>query len=391
MRFSPISASILALCLLSLPACNKIEGQQLPEHRKISVTSPAIKDVTVTETYVCQIHSRRHIEVCALEGGYLQEIQVKEGQTVKQGDLLFKILPTLYQAKLDAEVAEAQLAQIELDNTKKLFNSRVVSDREVALAQAKLAKAEAQVKLSQTELNFTDIKAPFDGIIDRLHHQQGSLIEEGEVLTSLSDNSVMWVYFNVPETRYLDYQADMNRSHDRDKHDDDDDDDEDDDDDDEHENTDDLQIELVLANAKKFDHMGKISAVEADFNNETGNIAFRADFPNPDGLLRHGQTGNLLIHHVLHNAVVIPQRATFEILDKRYVYLVGDDNVARQHEIEVENELEDIFVVKGGVKEGDKFVLEGVREVRDGDPVEPGDSEFRPPEEVLKDLKNRAE
>ena len=371
MRFSPISASILALCLLSLPACNKIEGQQLPEHRKITVTSPAIKDVTVTETYVCQIHSRRHIEVCALEGGYLQEIQVKEGQTVKQGDLLFKILPTLYQAKLDAEVAEAQLAQIELDNTKKLFNSRVVSDREVALAQAKLAKAEAQVKLSQTELNFTDIKAPFDGIIDRLHHQQGSLIEEGEVLTSLSDNDVMWVYFNVPEARYLEYKTELDQQ--------------------KNELEDDSKIELVLANENKFGHPGKIGAIEADFNNETGNIAFRADFPNPDSLLRHGQTGNLLIHHVLHNAVVIPQRATFEILDKRYVYLVGDDNVARQHEIEVENELEDIFVVKGGVKEGDKFVLEGVREVRDGDPVEPGDSEFRPPEEVLKDLKNRAE
>jgi membrane fusion protein (multidrug efflux system) len=191
------------------------------------------------------------------------------------------------------------------------------------------------------------------------------------MLTSLSDNNVMWVYFNVPEARYLEYKADL------DQH--------------KNEQQDDPQIELVLANGNKFGQTGKIGAIEADFNNETGNIAFRADFPNPEGLLRHGQTGNLLIHRVLHNAVVIPQRATFEILDKHYVFLVGDDNVAHQHEIDIDNELEDIFVVKEGVKEGEKFVLEGVREIRDGDTVEPSESEFRPPDVVLKNLKDEAE
>lgn len=371
MRLSPIQASILALLFLSVPACHKIEEQHSEEKRELVLTSPGLKDVTVTEQYVCQIHSRRHIEVRALEGGYLKEILVKEGQAVKQGDLMFKILPSLYQAKFDSEAAEAQLAQIELDNTKKLYQTRVVSDREVALSQAKLAKAEAQVQLSRTELNFTDITAPFDGIIDRLNEQQGSLIEEGNKLTSLSDNSVMWVYFNVPEARYLEYKAEMDQRKGA---------------------SDESQIELILANSSKFGQPGKIGAIEAEFNNETGNIAFRADFPNPDGLLRHGQTGNLLIHRVLHNATVIPQRATFEILDKRYVFTVGEDNVVHQHEIEVEDELEDIYVIKEGAKTGlkptDKFVLEGVREVRDGETVK---GEFRPPEEALKNLKNVAE
>src|SRR5690606_13442450 len=130
---------------------------------------------------------------------------------VKAGDLLFKILPTLYQAKLDSEAAEAELAQIEFNNTKKLFEQRVVSPQEVALAQAKLDKANAQVDLAEAELNFTDVKAPFDGIVDRLHEQQGSLIEERDILTTLSDNEVMWVYFNVPESRYLEYKADVDR------------------------------------------------------------------------------------------------------------------------------------------------------------------------------------
>src|SRR4029079_17449584 len=165
----------------------------------------------------------------------LEEIQIKEGQAVKQGDLMFKLIPTLYQARLDSEVAEAQLAQIEFNNTKNLFDQHVVSDKEVALAQAKLAKATAQVQLARTELNFTDIKAPFDGIIDRLHEQQGSLIEEGDMLTSLSDNNVMWVYFNVPEARYLEYKADLAKQKD----------------------DGDLHIELVLANANKFEQTGK--------------------------------------------------------------------------------------------------------------------------------------
>ena len=130
---------------------------------------------------------------------------LKEGQAVKKGDVMFKIVPILYKAKLDAEKAEVQLAQLEYDNTKRLVQDRIVSPNEVALFEAKLAKAKAKVKLAEAELNFTTVRAPFDGIVDRLHKQLGSLIKEGDILTTLSDNSVMWVYFNVPEARYLEY------------------------------------------------------------------------------------------------------------------------------------------------------------------------------------------
>jgi membrane fusion protein (multidrug efflux system) len=408
MKFSPIAAILLSSLSLSLPACSKLEAQQQEqehEQHRIVVTSPLAKDVISTQQYVCQIHSRRHIEVRALERGYLEEIHVREGQAVKQGDVMFKIVPTLYQAELDSELAEAQLAQIELNNANKLFERHVVSDQEVALAQARLAKAQAKVELAQAELNFTDIKAPFDGIIDRLHNQQGSLIEEGDMLTTLSDNDVMWVYFNVPEARYLEYQSGMDQEEDEDEYEDEQDDDEDADEDDdeaadedadegededeaENEGVRDLQIELVLANGETFPQIGKISAIEADFNNETGNIAFRADFPNPDGLLRHGQTGNVLIHRELDDAIVIPQRATFEILDKRYVYVVGKDGLVHQQEIVIQDEMEDIFVIQTGLEVNDTIVLEGVRQVEDGQHVE---YEFRKPEEALANLKYHAE
>jgi membrane fusion protein, multidrug efflux system len=211
MKFYPTPAIILGICAISLSACNKPVVEHHHEHQEIVVTSPEDKSVTLTEQYVCQIHSRRHIEVRALEGGYLEKIPVAEGQVVKQGDSMFKIVPTLYQARLDSAAAEAKLARVEYDNTKRLFEQNVVSDKEVMLAEAKLAKARAAVQLAEARLNFTDVKAPFDGIIDRLHEQQGSLIEEGDILTTLSDNDVMWVYFNVPEARYLEYKAGLHQ------------------------------------------------------------------------------------------------------------------------------------------------------------------------------------
>jgi membrane fusion protein, multidrug efflux system len=313
---------------------------------------------------VCQIRSRRHIEVRALDDGYLQDILVKEGQAVKQGDLMFRIKPTLYKAKADAEMAEAQFAQREFDNTKILFDQKMVSGSELALYDAKRAKAQAKAELAKAELDFTNVTAPFDGIVDRLHEREGSLIKEREILTTLSDNSVMWVYFNVPEAKYLEYMASLKQDNM------------------------DQRIELVLANGSKFPQSGKIGAIEAQFNNETGNIPFRADFPNPDRLLRHGQTGNVLIHRVLHDAIVIPQRATFETLDKQYVYVVGKDDVVHQREIVVQHEMDDIFVIEKGLDVNDRIVLEGVRQVHDGEPVE---FEFLKPEVALANQKYHAE
>jgi membrane fusion protein (multidrug efflux system) len=261
-------------------------------------------------------------------------------------------------------MAEAQLAELELKNTQQLLKDNVVSPNEVALFQAKLAKAKAKAKLAQGEFNFTKVLAPFDGYVDRLHQQLGSLIKEGEVLTTLSDNSVMWVYFNVPEAQYLEYMNGPAKENPN------------------------QRIELRLADGNKFKYAGRIGAIEAIFNNETGNIPFRADFPNPDRLLRHGQTGDVLISRIQKNAVVIPQRAVFEILDKRYVFVVGNDGVVHQREIVVQHELEDIYTIKQGLEAKDRIVVDGVRQVRDGEKPE---CEYVAPEKVLSNQKNAAE
>lgn len=365
MKSSHVNTLALALCSLSLSACNMSHGEERHEEpHKIVATSPQSQNVTITQQYVCQIHSQRHINVRALEMGYLEAVQIKEGQRVKEGDVLFDVRPILYQTKFEAEQAEADLAQLELKYSRKLLEDKVVHQNQVKLLEVKLAKAQARAKQAKAELDFATIKAPFDGIVDRLHHQQGSLVQESEILTTLSDNSVMWVYFNVPEARYLEYMAEQGQS------------------------TESPDIELVLANGSTFEHAGKIGAIEADFNNTMGTVSFRADFPNPDRLLRHGQTGTVLIHRKLNDAIVIPQRATFENLAKKYVYVVDKDDVVHQREIVIQHELEDIYVISSGPGVDERIVLEGIRQVRDGDTVE---FEFRAPELVLANQKNKAE
>jgi len=364
MKLNSILIVVLALISLTLPACNMHKEEEHHEAHKILATSPQCKPVTLTQRYVCQIHSQRHIAVKALEEGYLESIPVSEGQHVKKGDLLFSVRPVLYKAKADAENAMAELAELQVEFTKKLRDDRVVHDNQVRLRQAEYDKAKANAALAMAELDFAYVKAPFDGIIDCQHHQQGSLVDKGEVLTTLSDNSVMWVYFYVPERDYLEYMASDGQQ------------------------KKDLKIELELANGEKFEHLCSNLVIEADFNNQNGTVGFRADFPNPDHLLRHGQTGNVSISRVQKDAIVIPQRATFEVLQKRYVYVVDKDNVAHQREINVQNEQEDIFILKDGLSPDEKIVLEGIRQVRDGEEVE---CEDRASEQVAANLKNHAE
>lgn len=370
MKVSKLLAVALALISLALPACHMHheEEQDRQEQHKIVVTSPLAKDVTITQPFVCQIRSQKNIEVCPLVSGRLEHILVKEGQLVKQGDPLFKILPTLYQAKLDSELAKVRTAQIKLENTKRLYNdgkNSAVSETEVALHLQEVAEVQAAANRTKAELEFTVIKADFDGIVDRLPKQVGSTIKEGEVLTTLYDNSLMWVYFYVPEVRYLEYRSQPGKDIDC------------------------RQLELVLANADKFPHTCTTVTPLAKVNNETGNFSYRADFPNPDRLLRHGQTGKMLVNRTLKNALVIPQRATFERLEKLYVFVVGADGVAREREIVIAHEMEDVYVIKKGLEASDRIVFEGVRQVVDGQKLE--EIEYKKPAEVFSDLKHGAE
>src|SRR6478752_9420533 len=202
---SRILMFISLAALICLASCAAHEEEK--EEVKFSVTSPLRKDTLIIRDYVCQIRAIQHIEMRALERGYLQKIFVDEGKFIKQGQMMFQIMPLMYKAELQKAEAEAKFAEIEYLNTKQSADSNVVSVNELALAKAKFDKAKAEVSLAQVHLGFTEIRAPFDGIMDRFQVRLGSLVDEGDLLTTLSDNSKMWVYFNVPEAQYLDYKT----------------------------------------------------------------------------------------------------------------------------------------------------------------------------------------
>ncbi|CAN5150167.1 efflux RND transporter periplasmic adaptor subunit [soil metagenome] len=350
------------LATLCYASCHS-EKEHTEEHAKYLATSPVHMDTVITKDYVCQIRATQHIELRALEQGYLQKIYVDEGQFVKKGQIMFQIMPNLYQAEMSKSKAEAEFAEIEYRNTKMLADSNVVSPNELALAKAKLDKANAELSLAQVHLSFTEIRAPFDGYMNRLEVRLGSLVDDGDLLTTLSDNSEMWVYFNVPEAEYLDYKTNGQTNNN-------------------------MKVSLKMANNDIFGHIGVVKTIEADFNNETGNIAFRATFPNPDRLLRHGETGTILVPVAVTNALLIPQKCTYEVLNKKFVFVINDQNVITPTEITVGIELPHLYEVTSGLKEGDKILLEGLRKVRAGDKVE---FDYLDPKKVMSELDLYAE
>ncbi len=181
-----------------------------------------------------------------------------------------------------------------------------------------LEQARAEVSLAKLHLSFTEIRAPFSGTIDRIPLKLGSLVDEGALLTSLSDNSQMFAYFNVSEPEYLDYQTDVK---DRGE----------------------TKVGLLLANDQLFKYKGNVEVIESEFNSETGNISFRASFPNSDKLLKNGETGEIQMVVPQHNALVIPQKVTYEIQDKKYVFVVDKNNVVKSREITITGEMPDLI------------------------------------------------
>ena len=358
-NIAPFAGLIALLCLLSCTTQKKQEEQE----EKFTVTNAIKLDTSLTKEYVSQIRSFKNIEIRAQEKGFLLHIYVDEGQYVTAGQLLFKIMPKVYEAELLKAKAEAKAAEIEFLNAKTLADKNVISKNEQAMAQAKLDEAKAEVSLAKIHLSFTDIKAPFSGTIDRIPKKLGSLIDEGELLTSLSDNSRMYAYFNVSEPEYLEYQTHIKARGDS-------------------------NVNLLLANNQFLKYKGKVEVIESEFNNETGNIAFRAGFPNPDKLLRNGETGKVIMTVPVRNTLLIPQKATYEIQDKKYVFVVGKNNIVRSREITISGEMPDLYLVKNGISENDKLLLEGIQKAKDGDKIK---YEYEQPKQVISNLRLKAE
>ena len=347
---------ISSCALVCFAACNA-KKEEKSEISKYAVTSPMVMDTSLSKEYVAQIQSLQNVEIRAQVKGYLEAINVDEGQYVKAGQVLFNIMPKEYEAEMEKAKAEAKTAELEWLNTKTLAEKDIVSKTELAIAQSKLEKAKAELAQAELFVSFTKIKAPFDGSIDRIRFKKGSLVDEGTLLTTLSNNKQVYAYFNVSEVEYLNYKT--SKTNDK------------------------QNATLLLANNQEHKYKGIIETIESEFDNNTGNIAFRAKFPNPELLLKHGETGKVQLTVPIKNALVIPQKTTFEIQDKVYVYVVGQDNKIKATNITIKQKLPNLYIIESGLSANDKILFEGVQSVKDDDKIQP---EFINPKEAIEHL-----
>jgi membrane fusion protein (multidrug efflux system) len=376
-----IRSALIRLFLLFLPGLSGVFFQACTENtankpiiESFPVTQVLSLDTNLYHDYVAEIASIQNVEIRAKVSGFLEKIYVDEGKFVKKGQLLFKINEAGYREDLNRTKAlyriaasEARSAEIELTNVTELYRKKIVSATELEIAKNKFASANAKVEealaneeSAEHKISYTQIRAPFDGFINRIPFKIGSLIDEGTLMTSLSQNNEMFAYFDVSEKEYLAYADNLAKDSASSK-----------------------AVDLILANGQLLGKKGHIETIESEIDGSTGNIAFRARFPNPNQILKHGASGKVRMTKRLSNVLAIPQKATFEIQDKLYVYVLGKDNKLEVRNITASHRLSHIFIISQGLKDKERIVYEGIQNVEAGKVIQPMPVAMR---EIIKDL-----
>ena len=365
MMKSVIVKAAAVVCAAAAVACGKAPVQTAAsEYEMLTV---AAVDRTIPSTYSAAIRGRQDIDILPQVGGTISQLCVTEGQTVRAGQTLFVIDQVPYKAALqtaeaNVEAAEAQLATAQLvyDSRKELLAKEVVSEYDLATAKnslltakAALAQAEAQAVNARNNLSYTVVKSPSDGVVGTLPYRVGALVGPSlpQPLTTVSDNSSMYVYFSMNESRLLSLTREygsMERA---------------------------LaslpEVELVLSDGSTYTERGRIESISGVVDRQTGSVQLRAVFPNRGRILHSGSTGNVILPNVRKGCIVVPQSATFEIQDKVYVYKVADGKAVSER-IEVEKISDGReYIVESGLSAGDVIVAEGVGMLREGTPVQP--------------------
>lgn len=348
----------IAVAMLTA-GCSFSNKNETKVREKYQVTYPISVDTSYYTDYVSDIHSIKNIEIRARVKGYIETIHVDEGNMVKKGQLLFSISKQEYSedvlkatANLKNAIAEAKAAELELQNVTILVDKNVVSKTEMEMAKSRLDALNAKIEEARSHevsarlrLSFTEIRAPFDGVIDRIPNKIGSLVDEGTLLTTLSDNHEVFAYFNVSEKEYLDFATNIKESN---------------------KNSANRDVALILANNTEHPYKGTIETIEGEFDNVTGSIAFRARFSNPDKILKHGSSGKIRLRRHLENALVIPQKSTFEIQDKTYVFVVDDQNQVKMKSIVPKYRIPHLYILESGLDTKDKIIYEGIQDIKEG-------------------------
>ncbi len=362
--FFTIFFNLCAIGIMMLGLSCKNEKSKPAEniYPELPVVKVVQKDTLLQNDYVSDIQAVRNVEIRARVQGFLDRIFVDEGHEVKMGQPMFQINDIEYRTELakakanvSSAVAEAKAAELEVNRTKLLVEKNIISKTEFELASVKLKAANAKIdeaisaqQAAETKLTYTFIKAPFDGIIDRIPLKIGSLVDAGALLTTLSDIHNVYAYFHISENEYLQYKKSMSKGIQQNKN-----------------------ISLILADGSPYPYAGKIETIDGEFNDNTGAIAFRARFPNPNKLLKHGASGKVRLISEVDNAIIIPQKSAFEIQDKNYVFVVGKDNIVKMRAFKTNRRVAQYYIVEEGLMPGENILFEGMQSIRQGARISP--------------------
>jgi membrane fusion protein (multidrug efflux system) len=342
--------------------------------------SNAIKDypvITITprtttlyNDYPATIQGQQNIEIRPKIDGYVERMYVDEGATVRKGQLLFRISAPQYEQELrtaqaNVKIAKADVdaAQMQVNKVRPLVEKDIISHYELESAQftlqsrqAALAQAQAALANAKTNVGYTFIASPVSGVVGTIPYKIGSLVSSNtaQPLTTVSNIGNIYAYFSINEKRALDFTRNTKGATIQER----------------------IKtippVTLILSNGSEFPQKGRIETASGLINTETGSVSVRATFPNPGNIVRSGSSGLVRIPRTIDTAIMVPQKATYEIQGKKFVYVLESTGTVRSSEINVmESNNGQYYVVTSGLRPGDKVVLEGVATLKDGVAIRP--------------------
>lgn len=349
---------------IAIIACGG-EEQSKENHQEIAtfpVFKVPVKTLVGYNTYPCRIEGIVNSQVRAKVSGYITEVLVDEGEKVKKGQLLFKLeTQTLSQ---DAKAAQANVnaAQIEYDKLKPLVEKDIISSVSLQTAKAKLEQAKSSYSGIQANIGYANIKSPINGYVGSIRYRTGSLISSSDPnpLTTIAEISEVYAYFSMNEDEYFNFIQTAEGTNKKEK----------------------IKnmpaVQLVLANDSLYKEEGKIEAINSQVDPTAGTITFRATFPNPNLILSNGNSGVIKVPKTYKDAVVIPQRVTYEQQGEHFVYKVSRDSIVKAvvKKVTIEASVNNLYVIAAGVKEGDELVAKGILKLQDNTPIQPKEIPF---------------
>ena len=357
---------LLAAVAVLFASCGGQKGKM--GDNEYAVRTIETQSTELQTSYPATIRGVQDVEIRPKISGFITKLCVKEGQVVRKGQLLFEIDNVTYQAavrqaKAAVNSAKAQLntSKLTYENNQKLFANNVIGTYELqssksayANAQAALAQAQANYVSAKQNLDFCYVTSPADGVVGDLPYRVGALVSSSSTqpLTTISNISTMQVYFSMTEKDLLDMTKEKGGLHAA--------------------ISEYPPVKLQLADGTTYGHQGKVAAVSGVIDQSTGSVSMRADFPNPEQLLKSGGSGYIVVTHVASNAIVIPQDAVAQVQDRYFVYVLGKDNKVKYTNVTVnpDNDGKN-YIIESGLKTGDRIVVQGITTLKDGMQITP--------------------